>query len=214
VANVFTERRIISDPPIARFLFSDTRLAVVWLAVRIYVGWAWLEAGWHKIEAVGASNYIADGAGILAFWKRIAAVPALPAKPVITYDWYRDFIQILIDNHAEVVMGKVIAFGEAAVGIGLILGAFVGIAAVSGAFMNLNFMLAGSASTNPVLLLLGILLVLAWKTAGYIGLDRFLLPMLGTPWSAKGGSEGRRPRIIDSNLRRRHSDGKALPSQP
>ena len=96
-------------------------MAVIWLAVRIYVGWAWLEAGWHKIEAVGASNYIVDGAGILSFWKRIAAVPVAPAKPVITYDWYRGLIQFLIDNHAEVVMGKVIAFGEAAVGTALIL---------------------------------------------------------------------------------------------
>jgi thiosulfate dehydrogenase [quinone] large subunit len=174
--------RIIADPPLARFLFSDTRMAPVWLLVRIYVGWAWLEAGWHKVEAVGAGNYINDGSGILAFWNRIAAIPAAPAKPAITYDWYRGFIQLLIDNHAEVVMGKVIAFGETAVGVGLIVGAFVGIAAVGGAFMNLNFMLAGSASTNPVMLLLGFLLVLAWKTAGYIGLDRYLLPILGTPW--------------------------------
>jgi len=178
-----TKRTVIADPPLARFLFSDTRMAPVWLLVRIYVGWAWLEAGLHKIQDVGAAtNYIYDGAGILAFWNRIAAIPAAPAKPVITYDWYRGFIQFLIDSHAAVVMGKVIAFGETAVGIGLILGAFVGIAAVSGAFMNLNFMLAGSASTNPVMLLLGFLLVLAWKTAGYIGLDRFLLPLLGTPW--------------------------------
>jgi thiosulfate dehydrogenase (quinone) large subunit len=176
-------RTVIADPPLARFLFSDTRMALVWLLVRVYVGWAWLEAGWHKIQDTGAAtNYIYDGKGILAFWTNIAKVPAAPAKPAITYDWYRGFIQLLIDNHAEVVMGKVIAFGETSVGIGLIFGAFVGIAAVSGAFMNLNFMLAGSTSANPVLLLLGFLLVLAWKTAGYIGLDRFLLPLLGTPW--------------------------------
>jgi len=176
---------VVADPPLARFLFSDTRMAPVWLLVRIYVGWAWLEAGWHKVQDVGAtSNYIVDGAGILAFWNRIAAVPAPPARPVITYDWYRGFIQFLIDNHAQDVMGKLIAFGETAVGLGLIFGAFVGVAAVAGAFMNLNFMLAGSASTNPVLLLLGILLVLAWKTAGNIGLDRYLLPLLGTPWRA------------------------------
>jgi thiosulfate dehydrogenase [quinone] large subunit len=151
--------------------------------VRVYVGWAWLDAGWHKVLDTGAAtNYIVDGAGILAFWKRIAAVPAAPAKPTITYDWYRSFIQFLIDNNAQGVMGKLIAFGETAVGLGLIFGAFTGIAAVAGAFMNLNFMLAGSSSTNPVLLLLGFLLVLAWKTAGYIGLDRWLLPLLGTPW--------------------------------
>jgi len=181
----FGQGTVVADPPLARFLFSDTRMAPVWLLVRIYIGWAWLEAGWHKVQDVGAtSNYIIDGAGILAFWKRIAAVPAPPARPTITYDWYRNFIQFLIDNHWEAAMGKVIAFGETAVGLGLIFGAFVGVAAVAGAFMNLNFMLAGSSSTNPVLLLLGILLVLAWKTAGYIGLDRFLLPLLGTPWRA------------------------------
>ena len=77
---------------------------------------------------------------------------------------------------------KVVVIGEIAIGVGLIVGAFVGFAAFFGAFMNLNFMLAGSASTNPVLFLIAGLLILAWKTAGYWGLDRFLLPALGTPW--------------------------------
>jgi thiosulfate dehydrogenase [quinone] large subunit len=27
-------------------------------------------------------------------------------------------------------------------------------------------------------------LMLAWRVAGYYGLDRYLLPMLGTPWRA------------------------------
>ena len=90
--------------------------------------------------------------------------------------------RVVADPPLARFFGKLIAFGETTVGIALILGAFTGLAAVTGAFMNLNFMLAGSASTNPVLLLLGFLLVLAWKTAGYIGLDRWLLPLLGTPW--------------------------------
>ena len=180
---------MVADPPLARFLFADTRLAPLWLVVRLYVGYAWFDAGWHKVTDSGATtNYIIDGKGILAFWQRIAAIPAAPAKPVITYDWYRNFIQFMIDNHWEGFFGKLIAFGETSVGIALIIGAFVGLAAVAGAFMNLNFMLAGSASTNPVLLLLGFLLVLAWKTAGYIGLDRWLLPLLGTPW--RRGAEG------------------------
>src|SRR5437773_1939341 len=87
-----TKSTVIADPPLARFLFSDTRMAPVWLLVRIYVGWAWLDAGLHKIQDVGATtNYIYDGTGILAFWNRIAAIPAAPAKPVITYDWYRGY---------------------------------------------------------------------------------------------------------------------------
>jgi thiosulfate dehydrogenase [quinone] large subunit len=174
---------IVADPPLAKLLFSDTRLAPLWFLVRMYVGFSWLDAGLHKIIDTGTkTNYIIDGAGMYAFWQRIAAIPAAPAKPVITYDWYRSVIQFLIDSHWEGFFGKLIAFGETSVGLGLIFGAFVGIAAVSGAFMNLNFMLAGSVSSNPVLLLLGFLLVLAWKTAGFIGLDRYLLPILGTPW--------------------------------
>ncbi|HEV2249364.1 MAG TPA: DoxX family protein [Candidatus Limnocylindria bacterium] len=176
---------IVADPPLAKLLFSDRRLAPIWFIVRIYVGFSWLDAGWHKIIDVGAkTNYVIDGQGIYAFWQRIAAIPAAPAKPAIGYDWYRGYIQFMIDNHWEGLFGKIIAFGETAVGLGLILGAFVGIAAVAGAFMNLNFMLAGSVSSNPILLLLGFLLVLAWKTAGFIGLDRILLPVLGTPWRA------------------------------
>ena len=97
---------VIADPPLARFLFSDTRMAVVWLVLRIYVGFSWLDAGLHKVLDAGAkTNYIYDGSGLLAFWQRIAAIPAAPAKPVITYDWYRNFIQFMVDNHWEVFFG-------------------------------------------------------------------------------------------------------------
>ena len=77
----------------------------------------------------------------------------------------------------------VIALGEVTVGVMLIVGAFTGLAALAGATLNFNFMLAGSASTNPVLFVLAMLLLLGWKVAGWIGVDRWLLPALGTPWS-------------------------------
>jgi len=88
--STINRHRVIADPPLAKFLFSDTRMAIVWLIVRVYVGYSWLDAGWHKVLDTGAkTNYIIDGSGLLAFWNRIAAVPAAPAKPVILYDWYR-----------------------------------------------------------------------------------------------------------------------------
>ncbi|MDO8532238.1 MAG: hypothetical protein Q7T26_08745, partial [Dehalococcoidia bacterium] len=67
-------------------------------------------------------------------------------------------------------------------GVALIIGAFVGIAAFLGSLMNWNFMMAGSASTNPMLFAVATFLVLAWKVAGRWGADRWLLPALGTPW--------------------------------
>ena len=56
---------------------------------------------------------------------------------------------------------------ELLIGIALVLGLFTGIAAFFGAFMNWKFMMAGAASSNPVLFTLAIGLMLAWKVAGY-----------------------------------------------
>src|SRR5579863_7356127 len=39
----------VPEPPIARFLFADTRIAWLWLIVRLYVGWQWLVAGIEKL---------------------------------------------------------------------------------------------------------------------------------------------------------------------
>ena len=58
----------------------------------------------------------------------------------------------------------------------------MGIAGFFGGFMNVNYLLAGTVSTNPPLFVFATWLVLAWKTAGWIGLDRWVLPALGTPW--------------------------------
>ena len=173
------EGTIVSNPPIAKLLFEDTRFSVVWLVIRVLVGWSWLEAGLHKITEPG---WMVTGESLKGFWTRVVAVPDAPAKPPIVFDWYRSFLQGLLDSGSYVWFAKLIAVGECLVGIGLILGMFVGIAAFFGAFMNWNFGMAGSASTNPLLFAAGIFLVLAWKTAGYYGVDRYLLPRLGTPW--------------------------------
>jgi thiosulfate dehydrogenase [quinone] large subunit len=94
-----------------------------------------------------------------------------------------------------------VAYAEFTVGLLLLLGAFTGIAAFAGAFLNWNFLMAGTASVNPVMLVLSILLVLAWKVAGWFGLDRWLLPALGTPWTRRTQESrelnipGRRPEL-------------------
>lgn len=172
-------RLLIQDPPIAQLLFQSTLTSPVWLILRVFVGWQFLDASWHKLTTPAWVN--GSGQAILGFWQNaLATTPS--GQPVITYDWYRSFIQFLVGSNAAGWFSYVIVGGELAVGLGLILGAFVGIAAFGGLLLNMAFLLAGTVSTNPVLALLGMLLILAWKNAGYIGLDRFLLPVLGTPW--------------------------------
>lgn len=182
-----TSGRVIEDPPLARFLFGDTRLAIVWTIIRVLIGYSWLSAGWGKLNNPA---WIETGAALQGYWANAVAIPEA-GRPAITFDWYRGFLQGMLDSGAYVWFAKLVVLGEVLVGIALIIGAFVGIAAFFGAFMNWNYIMAGSASTNPLLLIGAIVLILAWKTAGYYGLDFFLLPRLGTPWSRKKAEEQR-----------------------
>jgi thiosulfate dehydrogenase [quinone] large subunit len=169
----------IQDPPVARYLFQNTATAWLWLFVRLYVGYDFLIAGWHKFTTPAWMD--GSGQGILSFWQKALGTTA-SGQPIITFDWYRAFLQMLVDTNSAGWFSYVIVFGELAVGLGMILGAFVGLAAAGGLTMNMAFLLAGTVSTNPVLVILQVLLILAWKNAGYLGLDRYLLPLLGTPW--------------------------------
>ena len=177
--------REIQDPPLARFLFSDTRMAWFWLIVRVYLGYQWLTSGWGKLTPA----WMDGGEALKGFWERAVAIPE-SGRPPIAFDWYRGFIQSMLDSGAYSWFAKLIVYGEILIGIALILGAFVGIAAFFGGFMNWNFIMAGTASTNALLFTLAILLMLAWKTAGHYGLDRYLLPMLGTPWKGETTAKG------------------------
>jgi thiosulfate dehydrogenase [quinone] large subunit len=167
----------VEGPSFARYLFGNTRAGLFWLPIRLFLGFAWFEAGFHKATGTG---WLDGGTALAGYWGRAVA----PDTGTITYDWYRNFIQFMLDNGWETWFAWVITFGEMAVGIGLILGALTGIAAFFGALMNMSFLLAGSASSNPVLFTAAVGLMLAWRVAGYYGLDRYLLPALGTPWRA------------------------------
>jgi thiosulfate dehydrogenase [quinone] large subunit len=187
---------VIPDPPIARMLFSSTRLSWLWLIVRVYLGWQWLSAGWGKFNNPAWRD---TGEALKGFWTKAIIIPE-GGKPAIAYDWYRDFIQLMLDQSWYTWFAKVILFGELAIGLALILGAFVGIAAFGGALLNWNFIMAGAASTNAVLFTLAVLLMLAWKVAGWYGLDRFLLPLIGTPWTWVPAEPPRLPEARQAGL--------------
>ena len=179
---VKTERgTILHDPPLAQVLFSDTRFAPVWLVVRVLLGWAWLQPG---LEKLGDPTWMQTGEALRGFWERAVVIPE-SGRPPISFEWYRNFIQGMLDSGSYTWFAKIIAIGELAVGIALVLGFFVGVAAFLGAFMNFNYIMAGSASSNGLLGLGAVLLILAWKTAGYYGLDRFILPKLGMTWQGE-----------------------------
>jgi thiosulfate dehydrogenase (quinone) large subunit len=171
---------VLQDPPLAQFLFSDTRFAAVWAVVRVLLGLGWINSALPKLTDPA---WMQTGEALRGFWLRAVEIPE-EGRPPITYDWYRDFIQGMLDAGAYTWFAKLVAFGELFVGVMLIVGMFVGVAAFLGAFMNWNYIMAGSASSNGFFALGAVLLILAWKTAGYYGLDRWILPRIGTTWQS------------------------------
>ncbi len=183
--------KVIQDPPFVTWLLSTPLAGLFWLIVRVWLGFQWIEPGLHKISDPA---WVAGGAALKGFWMNAVKIPET-GRPAIAFDWYRSFLQMLLDAQAYTWFAKLVAYGEVLIGIALIIGAFTGIAAFFSGFMNWNFMMAGSASTNPMLFVAAVGLILAWKVAGYFGADYFLLRWIGTPWSntEAGAATGKQP---------------------
>jgi thiosulfate dehydrogenase (quinone) large subunit len=179
--------QVYEDPPVARALFEDVRLSWIWLIVRLYVGYEWVTAGLEKLQSPLWTGSQA-GTALSGFVK--GALTKSTGDHPDVQGFYGGFLQNVVLPNAA-VWSYLISWGETLVGIALILGLFTGIAAFFGSFMNANYLLAGTVSTNPILFFLATWLVLAWKTAGWIGLDHWVLPALGTPWSPRISLRGR-----------------------
>ncbi|HEV2438563.1 MAG TPA: DoxX family protein [bacterium] len=167
----------IPDPPVAQFLFADTRTSWFWLLVRLYAGYEWLTAG---IEKLGSPVWTGPHAGAALQGFVASALKKVGGVHPDVAGWYANFLQSIVLPHAA-AWSWAVTLGEMAVGVALIFGLLTGVAAFFGGLMNANYLLAGTVSTNPVLFILATWLVLAWRVAGYWGLDRWVLPALGVP---------------------------------
>jgi thiosulfate dehydrogenase [quinone] large subunit len=128
--------RVLPDPALLRDILADVRFAPIWLALRVVLGWLWLEAGWSRLQGSSGS-------------------------------------------------GDLLALGLTLAGIALILGVLTGPAAFVGGCLSIGLWDSAGGQVVALLFAAVVWLMLAWKTAGWIGFDRWLLPLVGMPW--RGG---------------------------
>lgn len=170
---------IVDENPLSRWLFTNTTSAWIWLVLRLYLGYTWFTSGIGKITS---DAWVGENAGV-AIKGFMGGAIAL-AKEGGVAGWYAWFLEHTVIPNA-IVFSYMVAFGELLIGLGLIVGLLTGIAAFFGALMNMSFLLAGTVSLNPIMFMIAMLLVMAWKVAGWYGLDRWALPFLGTPWTIR-----------------------------
>ena len=154
----------------------------VWLVARLWVGWKFLEAGWAKCFGAEQAVWVGDQAGtavsgFLSYALQMAPGGALAGPHPEVSGWYAGLIRQVFLPNAE-TFSYMVAFGELLVGLALIGGIFTRFAVTMGLTMNLAYLLAGISSASPMMLMIELPILLVGATAGYYGIDRFLLPFL------------------------------------
>jgi thiosulfate dehydrogenase [quinone] large subunit len=159
----------------SEWLYRSHQASVVWLLVRIWLGYQWIDAGYQKIWGSERSAFwFGNGAGVKGFATAGVAGSA-SGKGGASYGWWAAFLHnFVIPNSAWIA--KVVSLAEILIGLAILLGLFTGAAAAAGLSLNVVYMFSGSAGVNPMYAILSVLLVLAWRNAGWLGLDRVALP--------------------------------------
>src|SRR5262245_24155199 len=108
----------LETPSFINLFFNDKRFSILWLAVRVWLGWQWFEAGIGKLQNPA---WMQTGEALKGFWTRAVQIPT-DGRPPIAYDWYRSFIQSMLDSGSYMWFAKLVAVGELLIGIAMIFG--------------------------------------------------------------------------------------------
>lgn len=171
-----------------RFLREHVVASVLLFFIRLYLGWVWLTAGWEKVTGdFDATGYL------------YGALEKTGGEHPDVSGWWALFLEKVAIPQVE-VFNFLVAWGELLVGLGLILGCLTIFSTLAGLVMNFAFLLSGTVSSNPEMVLLGILLVVGGMNAGRFGLDYWVQPWLRPrlrrligPKKAGAGNDERTP---------------------
>jgi thiosulfate dehydrogenase (quinone) large subunit len=151
---------------VINFLRTNKMASIALTAIRVYVGYLWITAGWKKVTGGF------DSAGFLkgAIAKSAGDHPAVAG-------WWGSFLENIALPGAD-VFNILVPYGELFVGLGLILGCLTKTAVFFGMMMNFAFLFSGTVSSNALMVLLSIFIIISGTNAGKFGLDGLLTPFL------------------------------------
>lgn len=138
--------------------------------LRVWLGIQWFKAGLGKIFNPA---WTGEQAGVAVSGYLRGAIAKATGENPIVQQWYAHLLENYMLPNATFV-SHLVAWGEVLVGIALVLGVFTYFSATMGALMNLNFMLAGTLSSNPIMYTIAFLIMLGIKHAKFMSVDRYL----------------------------------------
>jgi len=151
-------------PRLFQFLTRSKAMAIVWTAMRVWLGVMWMQAGWAKLWGAENPYFLHNhGAGVAGF-----AAHGVPA-----YSWWGSFLHSFVVPNAG-WLGVFIALAEFAIGAGLIAGFLTPVAAVGSLVLLFTYVMSGTASVCAFYALFAIVILATWRTSSWIGLDGVL----------------------------------------
>jgi thiosulfate dehydrogenase [quinone] large subunit len=135
--------------------------ALVWTAMRVWLGVMWIQAGSAKLWGAEAAAFVHNnGAGVAGF-----AAHGTPA-----YSWWGSFLHGFVVPNAG-ALGVLIAVAEFSIGVALVAGLFTRLAALGSLALLFTYVMSGTASVCAFYALFAIVILVMWRTSSWIGID-------------------------------------------
>lgn len=159
--------QLLHDPSVRRnpavwdWVKGSRVLAIVWTAMRVWLGIQWIKAGRAKIWGDESAGFMHNGG---------AGVAGFAAHGKAAYPWWGSFLHSFVVPNSGWI-GVLVAIGEFVIGIALVAGLFTRYAALGSLALLFTYVMSGTASVCAFYALFAIVILTFWKTSSWIGVD-------------------------------------------
>jgi thiosulfate dehydrogenase (quinone) large subunit len=158
---------LVGDPskvhtPHPLYLLQRSKYAaLVWTAMRVWLGIMWLQAGVAKIWGAESAGFLHNGG---------AGVKGFASHGVAAYSWWGSFLHSFVVPNAGWI-GVLVAVAEFAIGAALVLGFLTPLAALGSLALLFTYVMSGTASVCAFYALFAVVILATWRTSSWIGVD-------------------------------------------
>jgi len=158
---------LIGDPSKAKtprglyWLQRSKSAALIWTAMRIWLGVMWLQAGIAKVWGAENPSFMHNnGAGVAGF----------ASHGVAAYSWWESFLHSFVVPNAGWI-AILVAIAELAIGAALAIGFLTPWACLGSLLLLFTYVMSGTASVCAMYALFAVVIIAMWRTSGWIGVD-------------------------------------------
>jgi thiosulfate dehydrogenase [quinone] large subunit len=158
---------LLRSPPqrtnssVLRWLAHSRAMALVWTAMRVWLGIMWIQAGAAKLWGNENAAFLHHGG---------AGVAGFATHGTAAYTWWGHFLHGFVVPNAGAI-GVLVALAEFMIGIALVAGVFTRVAALASLGLLFTYVMSGTASVCAFYALFAIVILATWRTSSWIGLD-------------------------------------------